>query len=220
MQSDSAYSVQYSTMAHLLIEACEGNVAAIPQHYLDNFYHEFANGDISLVPALSKLDNAEDLEPWEFDEVLEFLHRVNPEGWPDVDSIESIDAFGLLEEDSESDLDFVEDNLGTAEKVERTLKSVIDSVFKDKVNSVRDRGGSYPSSANRFLQQDDGTFAGTFLHGAHKFLFEIAPREGGWICTYRMSESSLDSIPEIVKDVKRDDKEVSYNKSIRSKGWK
>ena len=220
MQSDSAYLSQYYPMARLLLEACDTNAKDIPQHYLDNFHHKFANSDISLVPALSKLSHSESLEPWEFEEVLEILHRVNPRAWPDLESIESIDETLLLEDNPETKYEYVEDNLGTAEKVERTLKSVIESVFKDNVNSIRDAKGNYPSSTNKFLQQDDGTFSGTFLHGEHKFHFEVAPTEVGWICTYRLSESSLDRIPQIVKDVKRDNQKVSNTKSIRNKGWK
>jgi hypothetical protein len=210
-------------MAHLLIEACGGNAAAIPQHYLDNFYHDFTDGDISLVPALSKLDNEVDLSPEELDETLEALQKVNPNHWPAVDVIENIDPYKLLNLSGEFENlseNFVEDNLGTAEKVERVLKGVIESVFGGTINSIRDPKGKYPSSSNDFLQEDDGTFSGTFQHEGHRFRFEIAPTEQGWICTYRMEESSLDKIPQIVKDAKRDNKEYTKAKSVRNQGWK
>jgi hypothetical protein len=223
MQSDSAYFAQCNPMAHLLIEVCGGNAAAIPQHYLDNFHHDFADGDISLVPALSKLDDEVDLSPEELDETLEALQKVNPNHWPAVDVIENIDPHRLLNLSGEFENlseNFVEDNLGTAEKVERVLKGVIESVFGGTVNSIRDPKGEYPSSSNDFLQEDDGTFSGTFQHEGHHFRFEIAPTEQGWICTYRMEESSLDKIPQIVKDAKRDNKESTKVKSVRSQGWK
>jgi len=223
MQSDSAYFAQCNPMAHLLLEACGGNAAAIPQHYLDNFHHDFADGDISLVPALSKLDGAVDLSLEELDETLESLQKVDPNHWPAVDVIENIDPYKLLnysEEFENLSENFVEDNLGTAEKVERVLKGVIESVFGDTVNSIRDPKGKYPSSSNDFLQAEDGTFMGTFQHEGHQFHFEIAPTEQGWICTYRMGEASLDKIPQIVKDAKRDNKESTKVKSVRSQGWK
>ena len=210
-------------MAHLLLEACGRDASAIPQHYLNNFYHDFADGDVSLVPKLSKLDDSIDLSFEELEETLEALQKVNPSHWPAAKDIEKIDPYKLLDypEEFENLSDnFVEDNLGTSEKVERVLKGVIESVFGDTVNSIRDLKGRYPSSSNNFLQEEDGTFTGNFQHESHSFRFEIAPTEQGWICTYRMEESSLDNIPQIVKDAKRDDKQNTKTKSVRSKGWK
>ncbi len=223
MQSDLSYFAHCSSMAHLLLEACGGNASRIPQDYLDNFAHEFADGDVSLVSALSRVNGVGDLSPEEVDETLEILQKVNPNHWPSTESIESIFPEKLWDSASDpqslSD-NFVEDNLGTAEKVERVLTSVIESVFGDSVNSIRDAKGKYPSSSNDFLQVDDGTFTGTFQHDTHRFNFEIAPTEQGWICTYRLDEPSLDAIPQIVKDVKRDDKKNTDMKKIRSQGWK
>lgn len=223
MQSDSAYLAHCSPMAHLLFNTCGGDVSAIPGNYLENFYQNFSDGCISLVPALSKVSGVEDLGFEEFDEVLEILQKVDPSHWPSVEDIESIDSSKLLHYPDERQNyaeDFVEDNLGTAEKVETVLKKVIESVFGDSVNSVRDTKGKYPSSSNDFLQEEDGTFAGTFQHDTHKFHFEIAPTERGWICTYRMEEKSLDKIPQIVKDIKRDNKQNTDLKKVRSQGWK
>lgn len=223
MQSDLSYFAHCSSMAHLLLEACGGNAASIPQGYLDNFAHEFADGYVSLVSALSKVEGVGDLSTEEVDETLEMLQKVNPDHWPSAESIESIHPEKLWDSSSDPSItldNFVEDNLGTAEKVERVLTSVIESVFGDSVNNIRDAKGKYPSSSNDFLQVDDGTFAGTFQYDSHRFNFEIAPTEQGWICTYRLDESSLDAIPQIVKDVRRDDKKNTSVKKTRSQGWK
>jgi len=209
-------------MFDLLYQASGGDLASIPSHYLQNFTHTYRDGDISLIPASSKLEDFRELNPEEREEVLEVLHKQNPNHWPNPEKITRIDPVALLKEVDSYDesLEFVEDNLGTAEKVEKVLKTVIESVFGDKVHSIRDRRGKYPSSGNNFLQEDDGTFAGLFNHEHFQFHFEIAPTELGWICTYRLEEKTLDGIPEKVKDKKRDDKKFEEYKRVRTKGWR
>lgn len=198
MQSDSAYLAQCPKMVSLLLEASDGKAYAIPQHYLDNFHHLFVDGDISLVPAISKFDCGEFLEDFQVEEVIESLTKVNPTHWPDYDSIESVNL-DLMYCDNDGTEDallfsYVEDNLGTSEKVQRVLKAVIESVFKSEVVSIRDRAGNFPSPKNNFLQEKDGTFSGIFKHENFSFYFEIVPTESGWICTYRTTEGTLDSV--------------------------
>lgn len=222
MHSDAAYLSQYPTMARLLIEASQGDFAAIPQHYLDHFHHEFANGDVSLVPALSKFVDADFVEPWQLDEAIELLSRVNREHWPDYDSIEAISVESLLSNEydpEEKCSNFVEDNLGTSEKTQQVIKTVIESVFGKGVTTVRDRSGNYPSPSNHFLQDEDGTFSGTFKHENHVFSFEIAPTEQGWLCTYRLTEKSLDKLERPKYKASREKDKKSY-RSVRNQAWR
>lgn len=209
-------------MVQLLLEASDGDPSKIPDHYLSNFYHEYANGDISLVPALSALSGAEFAELEYVEEAVEILSRVNPSHWPDSESIQEIDLEGLLEIDGSEEAniqDFVEDNLGTAEKTERVLKEVIQSVFGEGIGSIRDRSGNYPSPKNNFLQDKDGTFAGTFKYESHVFIFEIAPTEVGWICTYRLTEKSLDNLEKPEFRGKRKENKHEY-RTVRTRAWR
>lgn len=223
MSSDSAYLSQYPRMLSLLLESCDGKPESIPQNYLDNFHHKFADGDISLVPAFSALTGLEFAEFWHIEEAAELLSKVNPDHWPDCSDIASIDLGQLFdekcEESTEFSLHFVEDNLGTAEKTERVLKQVIESVFGKGVSSIRDRAGNFPSVKNKFLQEDDGTFSGTFKFEDHLFLFEIAPNEGGWICTYRLSEKSLDRLEKPRFKSDREEKQKHKRRSVRTRAW-
>lgn len=222
MQSDTAYLAQYPPMLNLLREASGGNIASIPNQYLNNFHHTYANGDISLIPKVSSLSNTDFLETWQIDELAESLSRVNPRGWPDLEDIVNIDAQRILNEESETDhtVNFVEDNLGTADKTEKIIKIVIESVFGKGVSAIRDRGGNFPSPKNNFLQEEDGTFAGTFKHDEHIFSFEIAPREVGWICTYRLTEKSLDKLEKPKFKSQRDDNQHSNRNAVRTKAWR
>lgn len=218
MQSDSAYLAQYPAMMNLLLEASGGDFARIPSNYLENFNHEYSDGDISFLPAVSKLKNTDFAESWQTEEAIEFLSKVNPQEWPNPEDVESIDYEKLFQSE-QRDWDFVEDNLGTSEKVEKVLKAVLESVFGKGVSSIRDHSGSFPSPRNNFLQEEDGTFSGTFKYYKHEFVFEIAPTEKGWLCTYRLGEKSLDELEEPAFKGKEDQKKQMNPKTVRTRSW-
>ena len=221
MPSDSAYFAKVVPIARLLIEASKGDFCSIPSEYSDHLYHEYDDGCVSLAPSLSKFEPYEEMENWELDEAIELLSKVEPYFWPDVEDIASVDVRALLncKTGHVGDmLDYVEDNLGTSEKVQKVLKVVIEDVFGDKVSSIRDRNNNYPSPSNNFLQDKDGTFVGTFKFNTLRFLFEVLPTERGWVCTYRLDEPSLDSLekpenmPEGIKQRAR--------KTVRVRRWR
>ena len=222
MSSDSAYFAKVLPIARLLIEASRGDFERIPDDYSDHLYHEYEDGCVSLVPAISRFTLTDDIENWELDEAIELISKVEPYFWPDLADIESVDVVSLIRgpEFSESE-DFVEDNLGTSEKVQRVLASVIQSVFKEKVDAIRDKSGNFPSLKNNFLQDKDGTFSGTFKFDSYKFLFEILPTEVGWVCTYRLDENSLDGLKHSGNIAKAEGKrQRRLKKNFRYKGWK
>lgn len=222
--SDTAYMALAKRSLPLLIEGVKGDFASIPDQYLEYLAHEYSDGDISLLPALSRLEGADELEPWQFEEVLEALGKVDPNEWPDLYNIESIFAPGILDKfsetlENEDELQYVEDNLGTSEKTQKVLKGVIESVFGEPVEKIRSRQGKFPSQSNNFLQEKDGTFAGTFQFKDHLFEFEIAPTERGWICTYRLTEGSLDKLEKPQFKQKKQGK-VHHRRKVRSQGWR
>ena len=221
---DSAYLSKYIGVAQMLWGASQGVPSSIPVHYAEHLSHTYSDGSISLASLLNRFENAEDLEDYEFEEAIEILGKVNPRDWPNVEDIAGVDVVELLsvyDQDTE-EYDYVEDNLGTAEKVEKGLAKVIESVFGAPVTKIRNKSGQYPTPDNNFMQESDGTFAGTFTHGDHEFIFEIAPTEGSWLCTYRMTEGTLDNLPPIAnEDKEEEDKEKKdYSRNTRNRGWR
>jgi len=207
-------------MARLLWNASEGDPSRIPEHYAEHLGHTYVDGAVSLVSLLPKFEDYSEMDGVDIEEAIEMLGRVNPGDWPDVEDIEGISLEELLRvyDESATGFDFVEDNLGTAEKVEKVLTEVISSVFGDKVSNIRSEKGFFPNHKNNFLQEDDGTFAGMFSYDGNKFLFEIAPSEDGWLCTYRMHADSLDKLPPIPSE--DDDSKNDYTRRLRHRGWK
>jgi hypothetical protein len=218
--ADAAYTAKYLGIARMLWEASEGDPSAIPADYCEYLNHEYIDGDISLVSLLNKFDYTEELEDFEIEEAIEALGKVNPEDWPNIEEIEGVSLEELLKvyEKDASEFDFVEDNLSTAEKVEKVLIEVISSVFGDKVSTIRSEKGYFANPKNNFLQEDDGTFAGTFEYDGNKYLFEVAPVENGWICTYRMHWDSADKLPP--KHDEDDKDKNDYERKVRHRGWK
>ena len=204
-------------MARLLYEASHGDFECVPENYSEHFKHCFQDGDVSLLSAFSKFSMDGELENWELDEAIELLSKVEPDFWPDPESIEHLDLGGIFSNGGEETLDFVEDNLSSSERVQKVLSAVIYSVFGEKVDAIRDKSGGYPSPKNNFLQDEDGTFSGTFKFDSYKFLFEILPTEQGWVCTYRMDEKSLDSL-EKNTDIKNK-KQAPQHRKVRHRGW-
>ena len=204
----------------MLWNASEGCPENIPESYCEHLNHKYVDGDISLVSLLSKFDYTEDLEDFEVEEAIEMLGKVDPEDWPNIEDIKGVSIEELLRvyDEDASVFEFVEDNLGTSEKVEKVLIEVISSVFGDRVSSIRSEKGYFGNPKNKFLQAEDGTFAGTFMYDGNKFLFEIAPAEDGWICTYRMHWDSVDKLPPVVQA--DDKKETDYTRHVRNRGWK
>jgi hypothetical protein len=159
------------------------------------------------------------MEPEEIEEAIELLGRINPEDWPNIEDIQSIsleEVLRVYDEDA-SEFDFVEDNLSTAEKTEKVLIEVISSVFGDKVSTIRSEKGFFANPKNNFLQEEDGTFAGTFEYGGNKFMFEVYPDENGWGVTYRMHWDSLKGLP---PRTDKPEEEKDYTRKTRNRGWK
>ena len=224
MSSDAAYQPRYLAVARMLWSASEGNPGRIPDNYSEHLEHRYSDGSVSLVPALSKFEFADTLDPEEWDEAVELLSKVSEDDWPFIEDITSINAEELLRiyDEDAFEFDFVEDNLGTAEKIEKGIAAVIESVLGEPVDNIRGKGGSYPSPENNFLQQEDGTFAGSFTHESHKFVFEIFPDESGWTVTYRLDAATLDNLPPLHNEDRPEDdeKKTKVFRSPRNKGWR
>jgi hypothetical protein len=220
---DQAYSAKYLGIARLLWQASEGDPSRIPQNYAEHLNHSFVDGDISLGSLLPLVEDYSEMEDFEIEEAIELLGKVSPEDWPNLEEIQSVslEEFLRIHDNDAEDIEgynFVEDNLSTAEKVEKVLIEVISSVFGDRVSTVRSEKGYFANPKNNFLQEEDGTFAGTFMFGDHKFIFEVYPDEQGWGVTYRLHWDALNALPP--KHDEDNEEVTDYTRRVRHRGWK
>ena len=216
---DKAFQAKFLPMARLLWEASEGCPGDIPSDYCEHLSHDYIDGSVSLGNLLNRVEEYSEMDEVEIEEAIEMLGKVSPGDWPNVEDIEGISLEDLLRayDEDACEFDFVEDNLSTAEKVEKVLTEVISSVFGSRVSTIRSEKGYYANPKNNFLQEDDGTFAGTFEFDGNKFIFEVAPIEDGWLCTYRIHPDSLRSLP---PKTETKEEEKDYTRKVRNRGWK
>ena len=219
--ADAAYQAKYLGIARMLWQASEGDPSRIPHDYAEHLHHTYIDGCVSLAPLLPLVEDFSELEDQEIEEAIEMLGRVNPNDWPEIEHIESIslgEFLRVFDEGDVAEFDFVEDNLSTAEQVEKVLIEVISSVFGDRVSTIRSEKGYFANPKNNFLQADDGTFEGTFEYGGNKYMFEVFPDEQGWTVTYRMHWNDMQKLPPVTDEEKPE--VTDYTRRVRHRGWK
>jgi hypothetical protein len=181
-----------------LREVLGGALSELPENYAEQFDYEFSDGDISLLRHLSKVDNIDELDQKEFAELVDKMVKVDPSEWPSPDAIEEIIYARLFEAPEEEfaeqmeGINFAEEddaNFGT--KVEKMLRAVISTVYRDGVDRVVGKDGKAPNEGNNFLLSEDGkTFEGVFITSPSegkrdKFKFTITEKStGGWKIVY------------------------------------
>jgi len=202
----------------MLWNASEGNPSGIPSSYLRHLDHTWDDGDISLAGCLDRFDCSEEITDLDIEEAIELLGKVNPEDWPDVENIKTINIDELLFREDEGETeDYNESEHELSEKVEKVLTHCIESVFGEKVTKVRTANGKYFTKDAQYGQDGEGSFKGSFEFNGSKFSFQIYPDESGWSVSYRLNPESLDSLPPIPPE---DGKQEVEERKTRNKGWR
>lgn len=183
---DRAFADGAKRVADLLWETTGGDLSAFPRSYLENLRHEYAEGTVSMLEVIDRIDLGEDATYDDYCEVVEALLERDPSLWPENldDIVEVVPSHLLYEIEPEfdfSEFDFADEIVeeevaetgpkGTtveagvaeeqtadplSEKMELFFKKVISSVYLDGVTSVTDAQGNPPTSANNYLMAPDG----------------------------------------------------------------
>lgn len=208
---DQSFSEGARRVADLLWENTGGDVSQFPQSYLENLRYEFSDGKVSMLELIDRVDLGPEASYDDYCEVIEALLSVDPDLWPDPQSVVEVQPSHLqfeIEPDYDfSEFDFAEEIVeeeavaerpaptqqgdAMSEKMEMFFKKVISSVYLDGVTEVTDAEGNPPNSSNNYLLSEDGkTFAGIFYdsppnEAAKKFPFQITEKgEGSWQIQY------------------------------------
>ncbi|ATW62686.1 hypothetical protein SCBWM1_gp2 [Synechococcus phage S-CBWM1] len=192
-----AYALSQSRRSIVALwENLNGNISELTDDYCDQYDYSFSSGEISLLSQIKKVQGVDDMTKEEFTELVDHLSKVDPEDWPeDLESIEEIVPDRVYEpvpsySYSEDPEDFAEEVEGV--KVEKMLKGVISTVYRDGVARVVDSEGKPPSEANNFLMNPDGkSFSGVFITAKdakgkrNKYNFVISEKsDGKWEIKY------------------------------------
>jgi hypothetical protein len=180
----------------VLWEATGGDLSDTPDQYLSSLNYSYADGSVSMLSQLNKVDFSEGTSYDDFMAAAKSLVKVDPEQWPEEEFTEEIQASKLdfelsgAEDFSEDEFDFA-DGGDMSSKMGLFFKKVISSVYLDGVTSVTDKDGNPPNEANNYLMASDGkSFAGIFYDSppdskAKKFPFKISEKsDGKWQIKY------------------------------------
>ena len=193
--ADQSFSESARRVADLLWNTVGTNFSEFPRSYLETLRHDFADGRISMLELIDRIDLGPDATYDEYCEVIDTLLSVDPSQWPAADSVLQVQAGKLDFEIEPEPLDFDEFEFAEGDdmssKMETFLKKVIASVYLDGVTDVTDASGNPPNEANNYLMADDGkSFNGIFYDAApgekpKQFSFTISEKsDGNWQISY------------------------------------
>ena len=189
---DRAFADGAKRVTDLLWETAGGDLASFPKSYLENLRHEYAEGNVSMLELIDRVNLGPDATYEDYCEVVDALMEVNPDEWPSPDAVVEVPAsrlqFEIEPEVDFSEFDFADELIEEedvvespnetvaeeeviaeqtpdplSEKMELFFKKVICSAYLDGVTAVTDQEGNPPTSANNYLMSDDGKqFTGIF----------------------------------------------------------
>lgn len=179
--NDRSFEEGARRVADLLWETTGGNPSAFPQSYLENLRYEYADGKVSMLELIDRVDLGPDATYENYCEVVDLLMRVDSEKFGDPNAIVEIQPSQLQYEIEDPEFDFSEFDFAEevveeetvavqqpaadplSQKMELFLKKVIASVYRSGVTSVTDSQGNPPTAANNYLLSEDGkSFSGIF----------------------------------------------------------
>lgn len=104
---DQAYTEGARRVADLLWETTDGELPAFPKSYLEELRYEFADGKLSMMEFIDRVDLGPDATYEDYCEIVDALLDIDPSRWPDPESIVEIIPSHIPHE-IEPDLDFSE----------------------------------------------------------------------------------------------------------------
>ena len=189
---DQSFSEGARRVTDLLWNTTGGDVTQFPKSYLESLRHDYSDGKVSMLELIDRVDLGPEASYEDYCEVVDALLQVDPNQWPNPESVVEIPSdrlkFEIEPELDFSEFDFAEEVMEEgavaegpdgvvaeesvqetqgidplSEKMETFFKKVIASVYLDGVTEVTDAGGNPPNSANNYLMSEDGkTFSGIF----------------------------------------------------------
>jgi hypothetical protein len=204
---DATFSEGARRVTDLLWETTRGDLSAFPKSYLETLRHDFADGKVSMLELIDRVDLGPTATYDDYCEMVDALMSVDPLHWPEPEKVVQVPASRLdyeIEPDFDfSEFDFADEVIAEEESVEEVqadplsdkmelfFKKVIASVYLDGVTDVTDNQGNPPNESNNYLMSDDGKqFSGIFYDSApgekaKQFPFVISEgAEGKWNISY------------------------------------
>ena len=187
--ADTKFAEDARRVGDFLWDNTGGDVTAFPRSYLENLRHDYADGRVSMLELMDRVDLGPDATYEEYCEVFDALLDADPTEWPEPDTILTVSTDSLLC-DVADDFTYAEGGEDMAYKIEKFLKKVISAIYTKGVTDVTDAEGDPPGESNNYLLSQDGTeFHGVFHDRssdgkAKEFPFVISENGGRWQLEY------------------------------------
>ena len=152
---DRAFADGAKRVTDLLWETTGGDLASFPKSYLENLRHEYAEGNVSMLELIDRVNLGADATYEDYCEEVDALMEVNPDEWPSPDAVVEVPAYRLQFE-IEPEVDFSEfdfaDELIEEEAVVESPNETVDEeeVIASKLRILSVRRWNY-SSRKLFL---------------------------------------------------------------------
>jgi hypothetical protein len=117
---DQAYAEGARRVADLLWETTDGELPAFPKSYLEELRYEFADGKLSMMEFIDRVDLGPEATYEDYCEIVDALLDVDSGRWPELDGIVEIRPSHILHA-VEPDLDFSEFGFAEEEVAEEAV---------------------------------------------------------------------------------------------------
>ena len=104
---DQSFAEGARRVTDLLWNTTGGEVAAFPKSYLETLRHDFSDGKVSMLELIDRVDLGPQATYEEYCEIIDNLLSVNPDQWPNPESVVEIQP-SHLQFEIEPDYDFSE----------------------------------------------------------------------------------------------------------------
>lgn len=104
---DQSFSEGARRVADLLWETTGGDVSAFPKSYLENLRYEFADGKVSMLELIDRVDLGPNATYEDYCEIVDRLLEVDSSQWPNPEAVVEIPS-GRLKYEIEPEYDFSE----------------------------------------------------------------------------------------------------------------
>ena len=135
---DQAYTEGARRVADLLWETTDGELSAFPKSYLEELRYEFADGKLSMMEFIDRVDLGPEATYEDYCEIVDALLDVDPSRWPEPENIVEIVPshvpYEITPDLDFSEFDFAEEEEVAEEVVEKSPgKEVVEEGVAEEV---------------------------------------------------------------------------------------
>jgi hypothetical protein len=161
---DQSFSEGARRVTDLLWETTRGDLTAFPKSYLENLRYEFSDGKVSMLELIDRVDLGPDATYEDYCEVVDALMSVNPDEWPNPDSVVEVPK-GHLQFEIEPDYDFSEFDFADEIEEEAAVEEGPEGVVAEEAVAEQQTSGQPDAMSEKMELFFKKVIASVYLDG-------------------------------------------------------